>query len=115
MQGKFESHNFLCDVECFHNENSDVIRFYDSKNQLYKNPLSDLVIVEPSYGILLIQYIGDDCVLSGTLNDKYFRREMIEDILSFLECICPKCKNSYQPYHIDFVSVTDYEEYNGEY
>lgn len=115
MRKKFASHGCLYDVECFHNADAEMVRFYDSKNEQYKNPLSDLVIVEPSYGILLIQYIGEDCVLSGTLNNKYFCKEMIDDMLNFLEYLFPKCRNNYQPYHIDFVSVSDYDEYNGEY
>lgn len=115
MQQIFDSHGNRYDVEYFHNKDADIIRFYESKNEIYRNPLSDLVIAQPSYGILLIQYIGDDCVLSGTLNKRYFCKEMISDILSFLEYNLPRCKNNYQPYHIDFVSVSDYEEYNGEY
>lgn len=115
MQRMFESCGYSYDVEYFHKEDADMVRFYERKNQSYNVPLSDLVMVEPSYGILLIQYIGDDCVVSGTLNNKYFCKEMIGDILSFLEDNLLKCKNNYQPYHIDFVSVSGYEEYNGEY
>ena len=39
------------------------------------------MIVEPSYGYLLLQYIGDDATLSGSLNKEYFCEEMIEDIV----------------------------------
>lgn len=53
--------------------------------------------------------------MSGILNKKYFQEEMVEDILNFLEDNFPKYKNTYQVYHIEFVSVSDSVEYNGEY
>ena len=59
--------------------------------------------------------IGEDAVLNGFLDKQYFSKDMIEDILSFLEDSIPDCKNIYLPYHIDFVSIADYDEYNGEY
>ncbi len=115
MQKKFKSHECSYDAEFFLNENSCMIRFYDSKNEEYGEDLHDLVIVEPSYGFLLVQYIGEDAVLSGTLNEKYFSKDMVEDIICFLEDNLSRCRNIYFPYHIDFISVSDYDEYNGEY
>lgn len=115
IQKKFISHGYSCDVELFQTENSCVIRFYDSKNEQYEKSLHDLVIVEPSHGFLLVQYIGDDAVLGGVLNKRYFSKDMTEDIICFLNDNLPKCRNVYFPYHIDFVSVSDFDEYNGEY
>lgn len=115
MQQIFQSHGYSYNVEYFRSNNADMIRFYTAKNELYSDLLSDLVIVEPSYGYLLLQYIGNDVVLSGSLNREYFCEEMTEDIIQFLEDCFPKIKNIYMPYHIDFFSVDKYNEYNGEY
>lgn len=52
--------------------------------------------------------VGGDAVLSGILDARYFSKAMTEDIL-------PDCRNMYLPYHIDFASLSDYDEYNGEY
>lgn len=115
MQQIFHSHDCSYNVECFHSNNADMIRFYDIQKELHSAPLSDLVIVEPSYGYILLQYIGDDAILSGSLNKEYFCEEMTEDIIKFLEESFPKIRNVYLPYHIDFFSVDKYDEYNGEY
>lgn len=115
MQKKFISHRCSYDVEFFETENSCMIRFYDSKKEEYGKSLHDLVIVEPSYGFLLVQYIGNDAVLGGVLNEEYFSKDMTENIIGFLNDNLPKCRNVYFPYHIDFVSVSNYDEYNGEY
>lgn len=115
MQQIFYSHGYSYNVQYFHSDNADMIRFYAASNELHSDLLSDLVIVEPSYGYLLLQYIGNDAVLSGSLNKKYFCEEMTEDIIQFLEDCFPKIKNVYMPYHIDFFSIDKYNEYNGEY
>ena len=115
MQQIFHSHGRSYNVEYLYGDNSDMVRFYDAQNESHPSPLSDLVNVEPSYGYLLIQYIGDDAILSGSLNKEYFCEEMTEDIIQFLEDSFPKIKNVYLPYHIDFYSVDKYDEYNGEY
>ncbi len=74
MKKKFESCGHSFDAEFFPAESSCMIRFYDSKNEDFGGSLHDLVIAEPSYGFLLVQYIGDDAVMSGVLNEKYFRK-----------------------------------------
>lgn len=115
MQDKFESHGKTFDAEFFTKENGAMIRFYDKKMEHCL--LSNLVIVTPSYGTLLVQYIDEDAVLGGTLDKKHFNKDMVDDIISFVENNLPKCKNVYMPYHFDFISVdlADYDEYNGEY
>lgn len=115
MQQKFESKGYVYDVEIFHCDNTDIVRFYEKRNEQYGERLSDLVIATPSYGFLLIQYIAHDAVLTGTLNKKYFCEEMVTGIIEFLENNLPSCRNIYLPYHIDFVEISSYEEYNGEY
>lgn len=115
MQKKFTYNDQSYDVEYFHHEHSDLIRFYFAENEQYRDPLCDLVIVKPSCGYLLLQTIGSDAVLSGSLNSKYFNKEMTEGILEFLEVNFPLIKNAYLPYHIDFYTVANYDEYNGEY
>lgn len=53
-------------MEYFHNKDADIIRFYESKNEIYRNPLSDLVIAQPSYGILpTIPIIGSVGMSAG--------------------------------------------------
>lgn len=71
MQQKFESKGCVYDVEIFHCDNTDIVRFYEKRNEQYGEKLSDLVIATPPYGFLLIQYITGDAVLTGTLNTKY--------------------------------------------
>lgn len=115
MEQIFHSHGCSYHVGCFYGHDADMIYFYSVHKKSYCGVLSDLVIVEPSYGYLLLQYIGNDAILSGSLNKKYFSQEMIEDMIQFLEDSFPKIKNVYLPYHIDFFSVDSYEEYNGEY
>lgn len=115
MQRKFESQGCAYDAELLHCGNTDIVRFYERQNEQYGKRLSDLVIATPSYGFLLIQYIADDAVLTGTLNAEYFSAKMEPDIITFLENNFPSCKNIYLPYHIDFVTVSSSVEYNGEY
>ena len=115
MQKMFHSHGHSYNVEYFHSDNADMVRLYDAQKEPHSSPLSDLVFVEPSYGYILLQYIGDDVFLSGSLNKEYFCEEMTDDIIEFLEESFPKIRNVYLPYHIDFFTVDKYDEYNGEY
>ena len=115
MAQKFESNGRMYDVEIFQHEDTDIVRFYEERNEQYGERLSNLVIGTPSYGFLLIQYISGDAVLTGTLNAKYFCAEMVDDIVIFCENNIPSCKNIYLAYHIDFFTVSSSEKYNGEY
>lgn len=115
MQQKFESNGCEYDVEIFHCGNTDIVRFYEAQKEQYGERLSDLVIAVPSYGFLQIQYISGDAVLTGTLSSEYFCKEMVSDIIDFLEKNIPSCRNIYLPYHIDFVTAVSSDEYNGEY
>lgn len=115
MKRKFESNGCTYDVEIFQCGNTDIVRFYEERNEQYGEIFTDLVIATPSYGFLIIQYIAEDAVLTGTLNTKYFCEEMVNDIVTFLENNLPFCRNIYFPYHIDFVTVSSFTEYNGEY
>ncbi|MBQ7232169.1 MAG: hypothetical protein IJX07_02925 [Bacillales bacterium] len=115
MQQKFMSNGCVYDVEIFRCDNTDIVRFYEMQNEQYGEKISDLVIATPSYGFLLIKYIGGDAVLTGTLNRDYFCEEMVTDIMDFVEKNLPCCRNIYLPYHIDFVTIESSEEYNGEY
>ncbi|MDE5599202.1 MAG: hypothetical protein K2J04_15410 [Lachnospiraceae bacterium] len=115
MQQIFHSHGRSYNVEYFCSDNADMVRFFDTQKESHASPLSDLVIVEPSYGYILLQYIGDDAILSGSLNKEYFCEEITDDIIEFLEESFPKIRNVYLPYHIDFFTVDKYDEYNGEY
>ena len=58
MKKTFESCGHSFDAEFFPAESSCMIRFYDSKNEDFGGSLHDLVIAEPSYGFLLVQYTG---------------------------------------------------------
>ena len=115
MQNKFTSNGRMYDAEIFHCNNTDIVRFYETQNEQYRENLSNLVIATPSYGFLLIKYIGSDVVLTGTLNKEYFSEEMVNEILDFMEDTFPSCRNAYLPYHIDFYSTEFSETYNGEY
>lgn len=115
MHRRFVSKGCAYDAEILHYDNSDLVRFYEGCKEQYGEELSDLIIATPSYGYLLIQYVGDGAVLTGTLNEKYFKRDMLEDIMDFLAEQIPTCRNIYLPYHIDWVSTVFSEEYNGEY
>lgn len=115
MQQKFISNGRVYDVEIFRCDNTDIVRFYETQNEQYGETLSNLVIATPSYGFLLIKYIGNDAVLTGTLYRDYFSEDMVTDILDFVEKNIPSCSNIYLPYHIDFVTTEFSEEYNGEY
>jgi len=115
MKRKFESKGCTYDVEIFQCGNTDIVRFYEERNEQYGETLTDLVIAAPSYGFLLIQHIAGEAVLTGTLDSKYFHEEMVDDMVAFLENSLPSCRNVYFPYHIDFVAVSSSVEYNGEY
>ncbi len=54
-------------------------------------------------GVLLLWDEGKGCWL------------MMDDIITFLENSFPPCRGICFPYHIDFVTVSSYAEYNGEY
>ena len=88
MAQKFESNGRMYDVEIFQHEDTDIVRFYEERNEQYGERLSNLVIGIPSYGFLLIQYIAGDAVLTGTLNAKYFCAEL----LFFARIISPLAK-----------------------
>lgn len=92
MAQKFESNGRMYDVEIFQHEDTDIVRFYEERNEQYGERLSNLVIGTPSYGFLLIQYISGDAVLTGTLNAKYFCAEMVDDIVIFARIISPLAK-----------------------
>ncbi len=115
MRQIFKSNGCKYDVEIFQCGKTDIVRFYEQRNEQYGEILTDLVIATPSYGFLLIQYIAEDAVLTGTLNAKYFCEEMVDDIVTFLERNLSSCRNIYFPYHIDFVTTSSSIEYNGEY
>lgn len=115
MLKKFIYNGWSCDAEFFYGDNGCVIRFLDSSEEKYGNQLSDLVIAHTGYGFLHIKYVGEDAVLSGMLDGSRFSKDMIQSVTDFAEENISECRNVYLPYHIDFISMTDYDEYNGEY
>ena len=117
MQKEFISHGLSCTAEFFASPDngSYIIYFYEKTNVEYCAPLSNLVIPPPNYGFLHLKFIEEDVILSGFLDKQFFSKEMVEDILAFIEYNLPQTRNIYLPYHIDFVSISDYDEYNGEY
>ena len=60
MPQMFESNGRVYDVEIFQCGDTDIVRFYEKRNEQYGEMLSDLVIGTPSYGFLLIQHIAGD-------------------------------------------------------
>lgn len=92
-----------------------VIRLFHGSEEKYSEPLSDLVIVPSCAGFLYLRFIGDDAVMSGLLDKRYFSENTADEIIGFLEEKFPELHNTYFPYHIDFVELTGYDEYNGEY
>ena len=83
----------MYDVEIFQYRDTDIVRFYEERNEQYGKVLSNFVIGTPSYGFLLIQHIAGNAVLTGTLNAKHFCEEMVDDIVTFLENNLPSCRN----------------------
>ena len=77
--------------------------------------LANLVIVPSCMGFLYLRFIGEDAVMSGILDKRYFSEDNTDEIIEFLEEKFPKLKNAYFPYHIDFAELNGYDEYNGEY
>ena len=65
MKRKFESKDCTYDVEIFQCGNTDIVRFYEERNEQYGETLTDLVIAAPSYGFLLIQHIAGEAVLGS--------------------------------------------------
>ena len=118
MKTVFQSRGTTCDVEILGGEAAFLIRFsimMDSGDENYAEPLHDLVIAPSSYGFLTLKKVGGDGVLSGFLDEQHFNRDIVDDIVTFIENTLPGCRDIYLPYHIDFVALTHYEEYNGEY
>lgn len=115
MKTVFQSRGTTCDVEILGGEAAFLIRFYNSGDENYAEPLHDLVIAPSSYGFLTLKKVGGDGVLSGFLDEQHFNRDIVDNIVTFIENTLPGCRDIYLPYHIDFVSLTHYEEYNGEY
>lgn len=85
MKRKFESKDCTYDVEIFQCGNTDIVRFYEERNEQYGETLTDLVIAAPSYGFLLIQHIAGEAVLTGTLDSKYFHMFTSHTILILLQ------------------------------
>lgn len=115
MQKIFRSRGKACSVDIFSCADAYIFRFYDGAQETWDKPLSDLVIVPSNYGFLYLKLLDGDAVLSGSLDAAYFSKDMVEDILLFVEDCVPACKDAYLPYHIDFAALSDYDEYNGEY
>lgn len=115
MVTQFKTNGFECNAEFYFNESSCVVRFYGPNTNVPCAPLTNLVIVPSCYGFLFLSYVGEVAILSGLLDQKHFSADMEEDILTFIEDNVSRCQNIYLPYHIDFVTMFDYVEYNGEY
>ena len=113
---KFKYKEFSCDVDVFQNDKDVILRFYDKSKEQEEDEIVDLVIVDSGYGFLCLKYKGDSGLLSGYLDKTIFTcTEMVEEAVKILEDISGDFKNSYVPYHIDYVEKVDYTEYNGEY
>lgn len=70
---------------------------------------------DSGYGFLCLKYKGDSALLSGYLCKSVFSTdEMIDAAIELLENISPESKSVYMPYHIEYVEVMGYMEYNGE-
>lgn len=115
MQKTFISRGKACNVDIFSSNNSYIFRFYDGESEAWDKPLCNLAIVPSNYGFLYLRLLEGDAILSGCLDEAYFSKDMVEDILLFVEDCVPACKDAYLPYHIDFAALSDYDEYNGEY
>ena len=115
MELNFQSRGLSCAAELLSQGDTCLIRFFDSAQGRFSPPLHDLVIVPSSLGFLHLRRVGEDAVLDGLLDQRCFSPDMTEDLLSFLEEHIPWCKDVYLPYHIDFVALTAWDEYNGEY
>ena len=81
----FKSGNKSYDVDIFSCENSYTFRFYESRTERWDSPLSDLVIVPSSYGFLFLKFIADGAVVGGFLDKQHFSKDMVEDIMLFIE------------------------------
>ncbi|WP_143152504.1 hypothetical protein [Clostridium cavendishii] len=92
------------------------MRFYDSTNEQNEDEITNLVIVDPGYGYLLLKSKGDAALLSGFLDEAVFSSdELVDAAINFLESLSSVSVDVYTPYHVDRVKLTSYVEYNGEY
>lgn len=103
------------DAEIYGGKDGYVIRIFRGFEEKYSEPLSNLVIVPSCAGFLYLRFIGEDAVMSGLLDKRYFSENTVDEIILFLEEQFPGLRNAYFPYHIDFAEFTGYDEYNGEY
>lgn len=101
-------------AEIYDGKDGYVIRLYCGSEE-YSGSLSNLVIVPSCAGFLYLRFIGDDAVMSGLLDKRYFSENTTDEIIRFLEDRFPGLRGAYFPYHIDFVELSGYDEYNGEY
>ena len=84
MKTVFQSRGTTCDVEILGGEAAFLIRFYNSGDENYAEPLHDLVIAPSSYGFLTLKKVGGDAVLSGFLDEQHFNRDIVDDLILFL-------------------------------
>ena len=81
MKTVFQSRGTTCDVEILGGEAAFLIRFYNSGDENYAEPLHDLVIAPSSYGFLTLKKVGGDGVLRGFLDEQHFNRDIVDDII----------------------------------
>ena len=101
-------------IEIYGGSDGYVIRLFHGSEE-YSEPLSNLVIVPSCAGFLYLRFIGEDAVMSGILDKRYFSENAVVEMIGFLEEKFPELRNAYFPYHIDLAEMTGYDEYNGEY
>lgn len=92
MAQKFESNGRMYDVEIFQHEDTDIVRFYEERNEQYGERLSNLVIGIPSYGFYSYNILRAMLFSQAHSTQSIFVRKWLMTLLFFARIISPLAK-----------------------
>ncbi len=92
MAQKFESNGRMYDVEIFQHEDTDIVRFYEERNEQYGERLSNLVMGYHPMVFYSYNNCGRCCSHRHTQRKVFLWRKWLMTLLFFARIISPLAK-----------------------